>query len=194
MTEPLGGIVAVIATLPVPEVALQVEAPLCVAHVHVGERRPVGRVSVMLAFVAVEGPEFDTTMSQVVDSPGFTDVLLSVLVIDKSPVGLRASVSVAVLFAEFESVNVLGALTVAVFASEPLAVGVTVPVTERVALEPAARETGTEIALPVPLAVEHDPAPVTVHVHVTPVSEAGTVSAMVAPATEEGPEFATTIA
>src|SRR5262249_50327072 len=60
---------------------------------------------------------------------GATERVQSSLVIDRSPVADRESVSVAVLLAGVPSVKPGGAVTVAVLTRLPLAVGETVPVT-----------------------------------------------------------------
>ena len=62
-------------------------------------------------------------------APGVTDVTPSVLVIARSPCGVSVSVSMAVLLLVLISVVPTGGLTVAVLLSEPVAVGLTVPVT-----------------------------------------------------------------
>src|SRR5215475_6437570 len=61
--------------------------------------------------------------------PAVTESVPSVLVIDRSLVADRVSVSVAVLLAVLLSVKPLGGVTVAVLTRLPLAVAATVPVT-----------------------------------------------------------------
>ena len=58
-----------------------------------------------------------------------TVVLPSVLVIDRSAVGVRVSVSVAELFAELVSTDPAGAAMLTVLASDPVAVEATATVT-----------------------------------------------------------------
>ena len=57
------------------------------------------------------------------EPPGVAVVTPSVLVIDKSALAFNVSVSVAVLFPGVGSVTPAGAVTVAVFDSEPVALG-----------------------------------------------------------------------
>ena len=124
--------------------------------------------------------------------PGIADVAESVLVIDRSPVGVSVSVSVVELLAEFGSVTDAGAATVAVFTSVPVAVAGRLPVTVNVVVPPGARVT-VALRLPLPDAAGHvDPAEAE-QVHATPVTFAGTVSATVAPVAVDGPPFVATI-
>src|SRR6478735_1766671 len=124
--------------------------------------------------------------------PGTADAAESVFVIDRSPVGVSVSVSVAELLAGVGSVTEAGAATVAVFAKDPVAVAAIVPVTTNVVVPPGARVT-VALRLPLPDAAGHvDPAEAA-QVHVTPVTIAGTVSATVAPVAVDGPPFVATI-
>src|SRR6185295_14577805 len=81
--------------------------------------------------------------------------------------------------------------TLAVLASEPVAVAEMVPVRVNVAVPPASNETVALIE-PVPEAGQDDPTDA-VHVHVAPVIVPGTVSVTVPPVTTDGPEFDATI-
>ena len=123
--------------------------------------------------------------------PGTSVAELSVLVIDKSAVGVNESVSVAVLFAGVGSVTPAGGATVAVLARLPVAAAAIRPVTVNVTVAPTGRLT-VVLMLPLPLAV-HVPPPVPVHVQVTPLSDAGMVSATVAAVTAEGPALVAAI-
>src|SRR3954453_16925065 len=112
--------------------------------------------------------------------PGMAEAAPSVLVIDRSPVGVSVSVSVAELLAGVGSVTDAGADTVAVFARVPVADTETVPVTVKVVLPPGVSVT-VALMLPLPDADGHVEPAVAEHVHVTPVTGAGRVSATVAP-------------
>ena len=73
----------------------------------------------------------------------------------------------------------------------PLAAAPTDATTLNVALPPLARSTAW-LMLPLPLAAHDEPALAT-HVHVAPDSWAGSVSATVAPVTDDGPVLVATI-
>jgi len=177
--------------LPVPDAAGQLE-PLVAVHVHVAPVSVPGNVSATVAPVITDGPEFEATIVYVIPWPGTADAAESVFVMDRSPVGVSVSVSVAELFAEFGSVTDAGAATVAVFASVPVAVAAIVPVTVNVAVPPGARVT-VALTLPLPDAAgQVDPADAE-QVHVTAVMVAGTVSATVAPVAVDGPLLVATI-
>lgn len=109
----------------------------------------------------------------------------------KSDFGDNVSVSVAALFPGVGSVVPLGTVTVAMFASVPVAFAATVAASVYVAVAPTARFTVSEM-LPVPLALHVAPelAP---HVQVAPLSALGNESATVAPTTADGPTFVATI-
>ena len=84
-----------------------------------------------------------------------------------------------------------GAPIVAVLVSVPVADAANVPVSVNVAVPPDSRFTDA-LMLPVPAAGQLLPA-LAAHVHVTPVSVAGTVSITVAPTTAFGPLLVATI-
>ena len=84
-----------------------------------------------------------------------------------------------------------GAVTVAVLASDPVALAAIVPLAVKVALPPPSRSTVVLIS-PAPLAAHAEPA-LAAQVQVTPVSVAGNASATVAPVTALGPAFDTVI-
>ncbi len=84
--------------------------------------------------------------------PGMAVVELSVLTIDRSPVGTRVVLSVEELLLGSGSVQPVGAVTVAVLETVPLAEASMRPVTVKVAVPPASRFTSTLEMLPVPLA------------------------------------------
>jgi hypothetical protein len=104
---------------PVPDAA-QVE-PDDATQVHVAPLNEAGSVSVIVAPVTVDGPLFVATIVYVTLVPGTSVVALSVFVIDRSAVGARVSVSVAVLFVLVGSVTPVGVATEAVLESEPVA-------------------------------------------------------------------------
>jgi hypothetical protein len=109
----------------------------------------------------------------------------------RSAVGLRVSVSVAVLLPEAGSVTPAPTDAVAVLVSEPVAPAATVPVTTKVAVAPTGRSTEA-LMLPLPEAGQVAP-PATEQVQVVPVNAAGNVSVTVEPGAADGPAFATTI-
>src|SRR4029077_13810984 len=94
------------------------------------------------------------------------------------------SLSVAELLAGVGSVTPAGAVTVAVFESVPVAAAAIAQLAVYVALPPEGRFT-VSLMLPPPDAVQV-PLPAPRHVHVQ-VSEAGNVSATVAPVASPGP-------
>src|SRR5688572_9309114 len=104
-------------------------------------------------------------------------------------------VAVSLLLAVTGSKVVAGAVTVAVLLMVPVALGLTVVVTAKIALAPLFRLT-VVLILPLPLAaVQLLPTAtgVTTQVQVTPVREAGKVSATAAFVTPSGPLFVTSI-
>jgi len=118
-----------------------------------------------------------------------TPVTPSVLLIDRSAVGvMTVLLSVALLFPAGSFVPT-GAAMVAVLeiVPDPLAVAVTV----KVADPPESRFTDAA-RLPLPLAGQTDPA-LAVQVHVAPVTDAGKLSVTVAAVTALGPAFDATI-
>ncbi len=123
--------------------------------------------------------------------PGTLVVTPSVLVIDRSAVGVSVSVSVAELLPGVGSTVPPGRATVAVFDSVPVAPAVMVPVTVNVAV-PLGRRVTEELIEPDPEPGHDEPADAE-HVHVTPVNAAGIVSVTVAAVIVEGPAFEATI-
>jgi hypothetical protein len=117
--------------------------------------------------------------------PGTSVAEPSVLVIERSALGARVSVSVAVLFTPLGSLPPAGAAIVAVLVIDPVAAAEMVPETVNVAVPAIARLT-LALMVPLPDAGQLEPA-VAVHVHVTPVIVAGNVSVTVAPVITEGP-------
>jgi hypothetical protein len=98
-----------------------------------------------------------------------------------------------VLFNGVGSVTVAGGVTVAAFVTIPAAVdAATVPLIVYVTVAPTFRFAVVEIVFPPPDAAPHAAPADATHVHVTPVSEAGTESVIVAPVTFDGPAFVTT--
>jgi hypothetical protein len=100
-------------------------------------------------------------------------------------------VSLAVLFAGVGSVDPPGSATVAVFVNDPVALAAIVPLTVNVAV-PLGNSVTKALIEPEPEAGHVDPADA-VQVHVTLESDAGIVSATVAPTMVDGPEFDATI-
>jgi hypothetical protein len=123
--------------------------------------------------------------------PGTSPAEPSVLVIDRSAVGFKVSVSVAVLFAAAGSVMPAATATVAVFASVPVAVEAMVAVRVNVAV-PLGRRSTVVLMLPEPEAGQVEPADA-VQVHVTPERLAGTVSVTVVAIAADGPAFEATM-
>ena len=161
------------------------------AHVHATPVRDAGIVSVTVAAVTVEGPAFVATTVYVIGEPGTAVVAPSVFVITKSAVGVRVSVSVAVLLPGVRSVTPEPVETVAVLANEPVAPGATVPMTVKVAVALTGRST-VALMLPVPDA-GHTAPPVVVQVHVAPVSATGNVSATLDAGAADGPALEATM-
>jgi hypothetical protein len=124
--------------------------------------------------------------------PGIAVAAESVLVSETFAWRLIVVVSVAELLPGVGSVAPPGRATLAVLESVPVDVGTTVALTVNVAVPPDRTLMLAEM-LPDPDAGHDDPADA-VHVHVTPVSDAGIVSVTVAPVIADGPAFDTTIA
>jgi len=103
------------------------------------------------------------------------------------------SVSVALLLAVFGSVVPAGAATVAVLASDPVAVTASVAVTLKVALPPLGSVTVRLVMFPVPVAVPQAEPAEAVHVQATPLSPAGIGSLTTALVAVLGPAFETTM-
>src|SRR5512139_2494073 len=101
------------------------------------------------------------------------------------------STSVALLLAGAFSTKLAGWVTVAVLLSVPVAPAGRFPVTVYVALPPTSR-LSVVLMLPKPLAVQLDPGDAA-HVHVTPVSTAGSVSVTLLPIASSGPLLVTLI-
>lgn len=119
-------------------------------------------------------------------------VEFGVLVTLRSLFGCTVEVAVEVLLPVSGSVTPPGAVTVAVFVSEPVALAGSFADRVKVAVPALARLT-VVLMFPVPLAwPQLDPLDA-VQVHVTFVSELGTVSVTVAPVTGLGPSFVTTM-
>ena len=120
-------------------------------------------------------------------SSGLAIVRPSVFVIDMSTCGVNGSLSVAVLLPGVGSVTAGGTAIVAVLVRVPVAVEATVPPIVYVTDAATGRFT-VSLMEPLPVAA-HVPPPVAVHVQVGVSSEAGVVSATVAPTTADGPAF-----
>jgi hypothetical protein len=138
------------------------------------------------------GPAFDATIVYVVCVPGTSEVTLFVLVIERSPIELIVSVSVALLLPGAGSGTAPGGVTVAVLTSEPVAVGNTDDVTVNVAVEPGARLTVVLIP-PLPLGAAQLPPAEAAQVHVAAPNFEERGSVTVAPLTALGPLFLTVI-
>ena len=175
--------------LPLP-LAVQLP-PMLAAQLQVAPVRVAGRVSVIVAPVTSDGPLLVTTTVYDVLLPGVAVVRLSVLVVVRSPVGVSVSVSVAELFAGVRSVAPVGTATVAVLASDPVALERTVAARVYVTVAPTGRLTVSLID-PVPDA-EHNPPPAARQVQVALVSALGSESLTVAAVMAEGPRLLATI-
>jgi hypothetical protein len=150
-----------------------------------------GIVSVTVAAVIADGPVLVATIVYVTDVPGTSIATPSVLVIDRSPVGFSASVSVAELLPGVGSVTPPGTAIAAVLMRLPVADALIVAVTVNVAAAPTGR-FNEALMLPLPLA-GHEAPPLVEHVHVTPLNAAGIVSVTVAAVTADGPALLATI-
>ena len=180
--------------LPEPDAVPHVAPPL-VAHDHVTPVIAAGTVSVIGAFVAVEGPTLATTIVYVIVVPGTALVMPSVFVTERSPRGVTSSVSVAELFAGFVSVVPLDGETVAVLINVAVPAGVvatTVALMVYVTVPPTG-SSATVAMFPEPELVPHTPPPAPTQVHVAADNAAGRVSTIEALFAVEGPLFETTI-
>lgn len=119
-------------------------------------------------------------------------MLLLVLVMDKSEVGVRVSVSLAELFAGFGSVIPVGAATLAVFVIVPVAVLKTEVATIKVAV-PFGNKFTVVLMFTFPLASAQLEPEDAVQVHERETRLAGRMSATCAPTTALGPAFDTTM-
>src|SRR5258706_533398 len=106
--------------------------------------------------------------------------------------GVMVSVSVALLLPGVGSVTPAGALTVAVFATLPVAPAPMLAMTVYVIVLPTGRLT-VSLILPLPLAVKPDAPPLATAVNVSLVTAAGRTSPTLAPVTLLGPLLVTTI-
>jgi hypothetical protein len=177
--------------LPLPDAAGH-EAPPLAEHVHVTPVNDAGIVSATVAAVTAEGPALPATIVYDTVVPGSFEATPSVLVIDRSAVGFKVSVSVAELFPGVGSVLPPGIAIDAVLASEPVALGAMVPVTVKVAV-PLESKVTDALMEPEPDTGQEDPEDAE-QVHVAPVSDAGMASVTVAAVMVEGPAFeATTV-
>ncbi len=118
-----------------------------------------------------------------------TVVTPSVLVIDRSAVGVMTVLLSVALLLPAGSFTPTGAVMVAVLVSVP--VPVTVAVTVKVAVPPLSRST-LALMSPAPLAGQAEP-PLALQVQVAPVSCAGSTSVTVAAVTALGPLLVATI-
>src|SRR5262249_19860229 len=148
---------------------------------------PGGDGSVTITWNAVEGPAFVTVLLYAMLWPG-TTTSGPILLIPTFALGVSLWVSVA----EFGvgSLVPAGTCVVTVLTSMPRASGATVPVSLKVATAFTGRSTVVAIE-PMPLSAAHLPPPVALHVHITPLSTAGTGSFTMTPNTSLGPEFFT---
>jgi hypothetical protein len=180
----------VVAMLPLPLPA-EHDPPPDGTHTHVDAVSAPGSESAIAAAVTADGPALPATIVYVADVPGTSVATPSVFTMDTSAVGVNVSVSVAELLAAVGSVTPAGGAMLALLTSVPVADGTTTPVTVNVT-EPPTGSVTDALMLPLPL-VGHVPPAVPAHVHETPLSVAGIVSATVAPVTADGPAFVATI-
>ena len=122
--------------------------------------------------------------------PGTTDATRFVLVIDRSAVGVSASVSVAELFAGVGSTMPADGVAVAVLATVPVAAGPIAATMVKVAVVPTGRVTVVLIA-PLPLAAVQPAPALGVHVHDVNDSPEGTASVTLVAGALDGPLLAT---
>ena len=175
--------------LPTPLVLPHAE-PADAEQVHAAPTSTPGSESAIVAAMMGDGPELVAMIVYATGAPAATLVRPSVLVIDRSAVGVIDVVSVAALSAGSGSLTPDGASIRAVLTTTPV-VAATVAVTVKVAVEPTAR-LRTVLMLPVPEARHPAPADAT-QVHVAPVKAAGNVSTTGAPTTADGPALEATI-
>src|SRR5258708_3739874 len=109
-----------------------------------------------------------------------------------TPSGVMVSVSVALLLPGVGSVTPAGALTVAVFATLPVAPAPMLATTVYVIVLPTAMLT-VSLILPPPLAVKPDALPLATAVQVSLATAGGKGSVTVAPVTLLGPLLVTTM-
>lgn len=114
------------------------------------------------------------------------------LVMDKSEVGVKVSVSLAELFAGLESVVPVGAATLAVLVIVPVAVLKTEEVNAKVAV-PLGSKFTVVLMFTFPLALAQLEPEEAVHVHDRDTRVLGMMSVTDAPTTALGPEFVTTM-
>ncbi len=151
-----------------------------------------GGVSLTVAPTIVDGPWLDATIVYEIGVPATDDIAPSVLVIDRSAVGVNGFVSLAELSDASVSVTPDGVETVAVFVSVPVADASIVPVTVKVAVAPTGRSTVVAMSSE-PVASVHVAPPASTHAHVTADRSLGIVSPTAAPTTSDGPSLPTTI-
>jgi hypothetical protein len=176
--------------LPVPEAAPHAAVPAA-TQVHVTDVR-FGTVSAIVAPVTLLGPLFVATNVYVTVVP-CAAVAGPVLVIARSAAGVIVVMTADVLFAVAGSVVPDGGATDAVFVTEPVAAAVPVTVIVSALPAPAFNCTAdSAITFPVPDAVPQAAVPDETQDHDTPVRLAGTVSAIDAPDTFDGPPFVAT--
>lgn len=181
----------VVLTLPVPLVAPQLD-PLEVKQVQLALVNLSGRVSTTGAPMTALGPALETSSRYVTIVPAVTVVTLFDLVMDKSEVGVKVSVSLAELFAGLLSVEPAGAATVAVLVKVPVAVLATVALNVNVAVPPGSRFT-FDAMLTVPLADAQLEPVEAVQAHEPMTRLAGMMSVTSAPTTALGPALLTTM-
>jgi hypothetical protein len=175
---------------PPPLVVPQLD-PAEAVQVQIAFDKTEGRLSVTVASVTALGPSLVTIMVKVVCEPGAGEAVGLVLLILKSAVGIKVSVSVAELLVLFGSVMPFGGAAVAVFTSVPVAVLETLAVKLNVAAPPDNRLT-VALIFPPPLAAPQlDPA-VAVQVQIAFVRMTGKLSVTVAAVTALGPSLVTT--
>lgn len=181
----------VVLMLPLPLGAPQAP-PVEAVQVQVTLVSLVGTMSLTVAPVTVLGPLLRTVIVYIVCVPATTVFVPSVLVIERSAIGVSVFVSLAVSLFGFGSTAPPGIPTVAVFVIVPVAEGLGVTVKLNVAVPPFNRLT-LVLILPVPFASWHEEP-----VEATQVQEAarktgGRVSTTGMPKTSFGPLFRTTI-
>jgi hypothetical protein len=183
VNEPPAGRLTGVLILPVP-LAGPVPPP-APRPVQLALVMAAGSVSTTVAPFALLGPALETVIVYITAPPCVAVVTPSLLVMLRSAVAPSVSVSVALLLPGVGSVTPAGAATVAVLESVPVAAGEMVAETVKVTDPPTGRLT-VSLMLPEPEAVAVPP-PAPTAVQVTPVRDAGKVSATVAPVALLGP-------
>jgi hypothetical protein len=195
VTDPPDPTLRVVLRAPLPlEGPETLLAPVTPVRLQLPDAAPEGSGADTVAPTALEGPLLLTTMVYVDVPPAVTVGIPSVVVMDRSAACTIVFVSPALLLAGVASVTLAGAVTVAVWARDPVAAESTVKVIENVTDPPDPTLT-VVLRAPVPLE-----GPETLLTPVTPVrlqlpdaAPEGSGADAVAPTALEGPLLLTTM-